>query len=295
MLLRTNYEGLIHARTKSFDFNHFRIDIQYNPKRIISSGAKVDDASISSRKCFLCFENRPDEQSHVLYEKDYAILCNPYPIFSDHLTIASLEHRPQQIEGEFHRLLHLSRDLPGMVLFYNGPKCGASAPDHMHFQAGNRGLMPLEQDFNNIVHQNGTVLIKKDDLTLTATDDGLRRVLTMESSNESFIDDQFNRILEHTKIYSADQEPMMNLLVYYDKLWRVQVFLRELHRPEQYFLKGEDNILFSPAAVDMGGTLILPLEKDFRKLGKVEIIDMFKQVTINKEKFNDLKEFLKEK
>lgn len=292
-LLKKNYAGLKHVRTRSFDFGHFRIDLQFNPERIVSSGAKVDPESIRERSCFLCSSNRPPEQVAVAFEKDYEILCNPFPIFHDHLTIAKREHQPQLIADEFEALLRLSRALPGMVLFYNGPNCGASAPDHMHFQAGNLGLMPLERDFDRLTKFYGSVLCSNGRVNVLSVDDGLRRFITIAAADESAITRVFMKIFERLAIDSKDEEPMMNVLVYFSETWRVHVFPREKHRPKQYFAEGEDHILFSPASVDMGGALILPLEKDFEKVTIPDIKDMFSQVSAARERFGDLGSILK--
>jgi hypothetical protein len=292
-LLKKNYAGLKHVKSRSIGFGYFRIDMQYNPERIVSSGAKVDPESIRERRCFLCSSNRPPEQAAVAFESDYEILCNPFPIFKDHLTIAKLEHQPQRIASEFETLLRLSRALPDMVLFYNGPNCGASAPDHMHFQAGNLGLMPLERDFDRLLKKYGSVLDSNGRAKVLSIDDGLRRFITIAAADESAITRVFMNIYERLALHSDDMEPMMNVLVYFDDTWRVHVFPRERHRPKQYFAEGADNILFSPASVDMGGTLILPLEKDFEKISIRDIRDMFFQVSVARERFDDLGSILK--
>ncbi len=152
-LAANNYFALNKVETRTFDFGHFKILAQFNPERIRSSAAKTDDKSIAKRPCFLCIENLPPEQKGILFQNKYLILINPYPIFTEHLTISSLEHIPQQILPHFSDLLDLSKKLHGFTLFYNGPKCGASAPDHFHFQAGIKGIMPVEQEFSFLEKQ----------------------------------------------------------------------------------------------------------------------------------------------
>src|SRR5690606_5973953 len=133
------YATLKDVRVKEFQFNGFKIKVQFNAGRITSSAAKVDAKSISERKCFLCTENLPAEQKGILYGEDYLILCNPFPIFNEHFTLTHIQHAPQSIKGSFNKLLSLSKNLSKYyTVFYNGPRCGASAPDHMHFQAGNK-------------------------------------------------------------------------------------------------------------------------------------------------------------
>ena len=119
--------------------------VQFNPGRYISTSAKVDEKSINDRKCFLCPANLPEEQKGILYEEEYLILGNPFPIFPEHFTIPNINHVPQQIKNNFPLMLKLTKDLSKhYVVLYNGPKCGASAPDHFHFQAGTKNFMPIE-------------------------------------------------------------------------------------------------------------------------------------------------------
>lgn len=292
-LLNENLKGLKSVKIKEFTYNGFSLKLQYNPKRIKSSGAKVDKKSIEERPCFLCESNRPSEQRSVEFEDDYQILCNPYPIFSQHYTIVKKSHIPQRISSEFDRMLSLSKALPDLAIFYNGPKCGASAPDHMHFQAGNRGLMCIETDINELEGIYGERLIDKKDICVQAIDDGLRRFISIESEDRYAIQEIFKRIFAFAEKNSEEEEPMMNILSYYNDGWSVYVFLRGKHRPEQYSLKGEENILFSPASVDMGGTLIFPLEKDFEKIRKDDVSDMMAQVSMKKDLFEEMLKVLK--
>lgn len=141
---RNNFEALKNVKVKEFNVDGATIKVQFNPGRIVSSAAKVDAKSLKERKCFLCAANRPAVQEGIAWGNDYTILINPFPIFPRHLTIPCNEHVDQLISGRIADMMSLSRDLEGFTLFYNGPKCGASAPDHMHFQAGNRGFMPME-------------------------------------------------------------------------------------------------------------------------------------------------------
>ena len=139
---RNNFEALKNVKVKEFNVDGTTIKVQFNPGRIVSSAAKVDAKSLKERKCFLCAANRPAVQEGIAWGDDYTILINPFPIFPRHLTIPCNEHVDQLIKGRIADMMNLSRDLEGFTLFYNGPKCGASAPDHRHFQAGNRGLTP---------------------------------------------------------------------------------------------------------------------------------------------------------
>ncbi len=286
-LLRANRALLGEVRVREFPFDGFRIRVQFNPERIRSSAASVDRASIEKRSCFLCAANRPPEQNGVGYGKDYEILCNPFPIFREHFTIATRRHVPQVILPEISNFLDLSRQLHELVLFYNAPACGASAPDHMHFQAGNRGLMPIEEEIGSLTKLYGRELVHHDGQRICGISDGLRRFFLLESQSKDLVISAFSLIFELIAAYQ-EAEPMINLLCYYHHGWQLLLFPREKHRPWQYFEEGERNILLSPAAVDMGGTLITPLEKDFNSISANDITDIFSQVTCSREHFQAL-------
>lgn len=293
-LLRDNHEKLAAARMRTWTFDGFSLNAQFNPRRITSSAARVDRQSISERPCFLCMDNRPPEEEYVDAGNGYQILCNPYPIFSDHYTIAHPRHTPQAIDGEFASLLELSRLLPDLVVFYNAPACGASAPDHMHFQAGNRKFMPIDAQSGLLVQRHGFMMAKKGQDRLTAVDDGLRRMILAESDNRRFLEEVFGTVSAFLRREAEGEEPMLNILSYYSGRWKVFIFPRRAHRPRQYFSEGEGKILLSPASVDLGGTLILPREEDFTKITPGDIRDMFAQVVISRERFAVLSRHLRQ-
>ena len=290
-LLGANWEKLGEAKIKEFDFDGFTIRVQCNPKRIVSSAAKVDRESIEKRPCFLCTEHRPPEELNVWFGNQYEILCNPFPIFREHFTIASADHTPQVIEPEFASFLELSRALPDLALFYNAPNCGASAPDHMHFQAGNRGFMPIEKELAVLKKKYGQVLQKDKDIEVTAVADGLRRFYIFESGSKEKLEEFAAAAFQMIRKIQNEAEPMINMLSYYNDGWQVVLFPRDKHRPWQYFEEGEKNILLSPASVDMGGTLIIPLEKDFLKISREDIEDIFSQITFSAEHFSRMNEY----
>ncbi len=290
-LLRNNYEQLSQVKARTFTFHDFKIDIQFNPGRIISSSAKVDMRSIQARKCFLCIENLPEVQQKLAFGKDYIILCNPYPIFREHFTIPKLNHIPQEIKGNFEALLDISKELDALTVFYNGPECGASAPDHFHFQAGNKFFMPVENEYENLKHKAGEAWLINERIAVYGISDYLRKFVYLESNNKSSLLKTFNLIYaELEKNAPSGHEPLLNILAsFHDKRWRIILFPRGKHRPSQYFDKGSKNILISPAAVDMGGVFIIPQEKDFNKITKENIIDIFRQVSVSDRYFKDLK------
>jgi ATP adenylyltransferase/5',5'''-P-1,P-4-tetraphosphate phosphorylase II len=243
-LARENYRALEKVEIKTVIVDGCEYKVQFNPARIISSAAKVDEQSIRERKCFLCAENRPPEQKGISFNGRYTILVNPYPIFPRHLTIPALEHTPQRIASRFGDMMDLAQQLDDYTIFYNGPKCGASAPDHFHFQVGNKGFLPIEKNRN------------------------MRNVICIESDNRTDLLDRFQQIYEDMKQQmEEDDEPMMNIIVWYESAkWVVCIFPRKKHRPSCYSAEGEDNLLISPASVDLGGVWIIPREKDFRKI-----------------------------
>ena len=297
-LLYEGYKSLEAVQSRDFDFDSFKVNVQFNPKRIISTSAKVDDASIKERKCFLCSENLPSSQKGILYKDEYLILCNPYPIFPEHFTIPNINHFPQRIREVFYLMLSLSRSMhKHYTVFYNGPKCGASAPDHLHLQAGSKYFMPVEREFNELKKNFGEKLFEEDGFSVEGVDDGIRRMFFLEGDLEDVLISTFNDFYEIlTTLSSSKEEPMMNILSFYEPGigWRIIIFLRSKHRPSRFFFQDERNLLISPAAVDLGGVCITPLEKDFNKITKEDLIEIFREVSIGKEQFEFVKTKLKE-
>jgi len=292
-LLSDNLEGLKKSRIKVFQFDGFSIKVQYNPKRMASVSAKVDKQSIAERPCFLCSANRPFEQNLVVFENYYDILCNPYPIFHEHYTIAHKNHLPQEIRNTFADFLDLTQALPHLVTLYNGAQCGASAPDHLHFQAGNRGLLPIENELTVLKTTYGKKLVSNNSIEITSINDNLRRFLVLESDSKKEIENVFNQAMQYLQQGKSSEEPMLNLLAWFQssKL-TVLIFLREKHRPWQYFEVGEKNILISPGLMELGGTLICPLEKDFDKITCENIVDILNQVSMTTDKFDNFCRFM---
>ena len=276
-LARVNYEGLKSIRTKTFSFGDFDINVQFNPARIISSGAKVDAISIGKRKCFLCEENRPEEQQSI-DTGEYTILVNPYPIFPQHFTIPRKEHSDQLIKPYFKDMLELAEAMDDFIVFYNGPKCGASAPDHLHFQAGIKGFLPIETDFLN--NKCCKEIRRIGSVTISHWPDYQRGIISLKSKDRDNLIECFNQIYSKLQILQPDEvEPMLNILAIFKQgEWIIHIFPRTLHRPTQYFETGERQFILSPASVDMGGVLITPREEDFTKISKEDIRDIFNQV-----------------
>ena len=255
-LAKKNYQALKLVKVKTLYVDRRRYQVQFNPARFKSSTAKVDPISLLKRNCFLCGNNLPTEQKGIPFGERYTILVNPYPIFPRHLTIPAVEHTPQLIASRFGDMLDLAQQLDEYTIFYNGPSCGASAPDHFHFQAGIKGILPIENDRN-------------------------WNAIRFESENKQDLFLRFRQIYDTLPLKPDDSEPMMNILTWYgDNMWTVCLFPRKKHRPECYFVEGENKMLISPAAADMGGVLITPLEKDFEKITAENIADILYEVMI---------------
>jgi len=283
------YESLDSLEVRDVSCDGFSILIQFNPKRMISTNARVDEDSVRARKCFLCPDNLPDEQKGVLYRDDFLVLCNPAPIFSRHYTISTVQHVPQEIGKFISTLLSLSKELsPEFTLFYNGPRCGASAPDHMHFQASPSRSIPVEKDAENVARR---VLLKKEGPVsfITLRNYG-RRVVLLESEDEGAIEAAFlNFMRSMKKVVDTLEEPMINLLCsFQQKAWRIIIFPRRKHRPDVYFAEGGDRVLISPAAVDIGGLIITPVERDFQNADAVLIENIFNEVCVGTEVFDEI-------
>lgn len=287
-LAKKNYEALSEVQTREFDFGHFKIIAQHNPVRIRSSAAKVDAQSIAERRCFLCPNNLPEEQKKLIFEEKFLILVNPFPVFPVHLTISNLKHTPQRILDFFPDMLELSHKLDGFTVFYNGPQCGASAPDHFHFQAGNRGFLPVENELENLEKNHSEILIQNPGLKIFAVKNYLRRFLCIVSSD---LDITFNAFY---RVYSSlsgtnGKEPMMNVLTFFEKgQWHVIIFPREKLRPSHFYETDENQFVVSPAAVELGGIMVMPRKEDFVSISDKIVSEIFGEVTLSSKSFEHL-------
>lgn len=290
---KDNYEALSHVAIKNFKLGDVPVKVQFNPARIVSSAAKVDVKSIKERKCFLCGANRPGIQEGVPFygkKREYTVLVNPFPIFPKHLTIPDVEHVDQIIgcDGErYEDMLSLAEILDDFVIFYNGPKCGASAPDHMHFQGGNKGFLPVEYDYailkKRLIHSCCGA-------SVYAVENYLKSTVAIEADNKEAAVHEFRQIYNSLVIKDEEKEPMLNILSWSvgkgsGKKYISIIFMRDKHRPSHYFAEGDSNILLSPASVDMGGVFITPLEKDFDKISEKNLIEITDEVEIGDDLF----------
>lgn len=264
------------VETKEFQFGNYSIVAQHNPARIVSTGAKTDSKSIANRKCFLCEANRPAEQLKLDFNSKFTILVNPFPILKDHLTIAAKKHCEQNIKNYIEDMLAIAESLPHFIVFYNGPKCGASAPDHMHFQAVAKGQMPFEKELNQ---QESTILSDNRDGKISMISGMGRKCLLLQSARKdmmaSFFHQMYNQLSQ-----GKPEEPMMNVFVRFENgAFDLFIFRRKAHRPSQYFSE-KDSWMISPGAIDMGGIMVVPRTEDFNRINKEVIEDIYRQVSL---------------
>lgn len=274
-----NYAALPGVQTRTFDYGDFNVHAHHNPGRLRSSAALTDAHSIAQRPCFLCPQNLPPEQKGILFNNEYLILTNPFPIFPLHLTVSHLNHIPQRLDNHFPAMLDLSKSLPGFTVFYNGPQCGASAPDHFHFQAGARGLLPIENELEMLRRKHSRILFRQREVEVFAVDNYLRRFFAVVSADKQPIIRLFEFFYSSLRA-DADEEPMMNVLAWHSAgKWHIVLFPREKQRPSHFFYTGENQIVIGPAAVEMGGILILPRQNDYEKMNEKIIAEIYGEIT----------------
>ena len=231
-------------------------------------------------------------QKGIPFEGHYNILVNPFPIFPRHLTVPETAHVAQRIAPRFGDMLDLARQLTDYTIFYNGPKCGASAPDHAHFQAGNKGFMPIEQDWRR---QVAGKVADYGQATLWWLNDAPRTTLVIESADRKTAIKLFDTVYHSLDIQPGEDEPMMNVLVMYeDNKWIVFVFPRAKHRPACYTAEGDANLLSSPASVDLGGVFITPVKKDFIKITAEDIAQILSEVCLSPADFQKVRKRIQE-
>ena len=260
----TRYEALKEVQTKTLpQRGSWEGAAQWNPARMVSTGANISKQAIEKRPCFLCDSNRPAEQHALPVLGQYQLLVNPFPILPKHFTIPARKHTPQLIKGRFQDLFKIAQQMPDYMIFYNGPLCGASCPDHMHLQAGSRGIAPLERDWKSIYEPALKPLAEGISLLTNYP----CPVLVIRTAEASEAEERFLRIYNALPMHEGEAEPRMNIVCWQqDEEVVTLVFPRAKHRPACYTAQGEDQLLISPGALDMCGLLITPREQDFRKL-----------------------------
>jgi hypothetical protein len=285
-MLRRNVEELRKVRVRTFPFDGFTIKAQFNPGRLASVSARTDPQTILKRQCFLCDTSRPPEQQAIELNDGFKILCNPYPILPAHFTIIHGDHRPQRVLDLLRSMLLSARGMaPRYTVFYNGPQCGASAPDHLHYQAGTRGFMPIDDDYDRVKRPIG----RRGGVEFFAGE-CLRRFISLESNDLDALEAGFSEFHENYHAFQPNApEPMMNVIcTYVERTWRLIAFTRNKHRPEFYFANDHTRMMLSPGAVDIGGVVVVPREEDFARLTVEHIADMYEQVSLPHAQFHQL-------
>jgi hypothetical protein len=256
--LRNAVEQMKSIRRKSFRWgSDFAVNVELNPARLRSATAKREKAEIEKRPCFLCETNRPKVQKGIPFLEKYIILCNPFPILQQHVTIALHSHVPQRIRRKMDDMLRLVESLPNHIVFYNGAKSGASAPDHFHFQAGMKQPALLQGD------------------------NELRSCMAIESESKEEAVEFFEEVYRYLSHHQPDEdEPMMNVVAFMEKgKYRIHIFPRKTARPKQYYAEGAKKLLVTPGALDMAGLFTVVREEDFEKITQQDIEDIYAQVS----------------
>lgn len=289
------------ARHRFRDLKHVEVrqlsdllKVQFNPARIVSTGAKIDKHTLGERPCFLCERNRPKEQMTKQIDDHFQLLVNPFPILPVHFTIPATKHQPQSIYrhyGEMHRLLSLHSEL---MVFYNGPKCGASAPDHLHFQAGTSGVLPLQTNWQRLSRNLTDVISLNDEEKISVLRDFLVPAFVIISKSEDSDEELFHRLYRSMPMRGDESEPMMNIIAWRKGDEFISVVIpREKHRPDAYFAEGEAQMMVSPGALDMAGLIITPREEDFSKINLDKATALLCECGISAEKMEAIVSNLK--
>lgn len=281
---RHRFRDLKHVETRQFSD---QLKLQWNPARIVSTGAKIDKKTLGERPCFLCDKNRPKEQMSKQIDEKFHLLVNPFPILPVHFTIPARKHQPQLIYknyGEMHRFISLHSDL---MVFYNGPKCGASAPDHLHFQAGTNGILPLQTNWQRLSRNLTDIISLNDEEKISVVRDFIVPAFVIISKSAESDEALFRRLYKAMPQRGDETEPMMNIISWRKGEEFISVVIpREKHRPEAYFAEGDAQFMVSPGALDMSGLIITPREEDFRKLTEEKALSLLQECGVSEEKMN---------
>ena len=281
---RHRFRDLKHVETRQFSD---QLKLQWNPARIVSTGAKIDKKTLGERPCFLCDKNRPKEQMSKQIDEKFHLLVNPFPILPVHFTIPARKHQPQLIYknyGEMHRFISLHSDL---MVFYNGPKCGASAPDHLHFQAGTNGILPLQTNWQRLSRNLTDIISLNDEEKISVVRDFIVPAFVIISKSAESDETLFRRLYKAMPQRGDETEPMMNIISWRKGEEFISVVIpREKHRPEAYFAEGDAQFVVSPGALDMSGLIITPREEDFRKLTEEKALSLLQECGVSEEKMN---------
>ena len=276
---RLRYQDLRTVQTRELVVGSSSIHVQWNPARMVSTGAKIDKETIAERPCFLCEQNRPKEQVKKVVDGQFELLVNPFPILPQHFTIPSVKHQPQRILNSYSEIHRLLEEYPEMMVFYNGPLCGASAPDHAHFQAGTSGVLPLQIAWQRLSRNLTTIVSLNENEDISLIDDYPCTALIIRSRTPYGDEQLFRRLYE--ALPQEEPEPMMNIVA-----WRRNedflsvVFPRTKHRPDCYYKSGAEQYIISPGALDMAGLIITPRQEDYERITPEVALGILDEITL---------------
>ncbi len=289
-MMREAVAGFVEVEYKRHSVKGSEVLAQYNPMRRVSTLAQVDATTIEQRPCFLCADNLPPEERGIEFGDDFIALCNPFPILPRHLVISSRRHVPQSIENSFATMLDLTRDL-GEEYFtlYNGPACGASAPDHLHFQACERKWLPIIREIESWERQ---VLPGDSEVEAFTLQNYRVNALMAQGARREALIRWFEAALKRlAEVTESPVEPMLNMVTVCDggrqKLeWTMIVFPRSKHRPSCYYAEGDAKLTVSPGAFDLAGILVVPQADHFARIGSPEVERIYAEVTLDDARFD---------
>jgi SpoIID/LytB domain protein len=305
---RSRYRDLSQVKTRELPTDTIPLNIQYNPARIVSTGANISKKAITERPCFLCAQNRPKEQMRKVIDSRFELLVNPFPILPVHFTIPALRHLPQAVLPLYGEMLKLLKHYPELTVFYNGPKCGASAPDHAHLQAGNpvmggSSVLPIQNEWQRL-SRNLTPLAKMgEEAEVDLIEDYPCCALVIKSKHTQAQERLFKAVYECLPKMEGDSEPMMNIVSWQRRVlasadtqayieYISVIFPREKHRPDCYYQEGDQKCIVSPGALDMAGLIITPRKDDFDKLTADTAVRILQECSVSDASFKRLKEDL---
>jgi hypothetical protein len=301
-LLRDGYEAFERIESRRLKVEEAEVVVQHNPRRIRSTAAAVDPKAVASRPCFLCGQNLPAEEKGIGY-RDFVILCNPYPILERHLSIVHREHGEQKIDGNIGSLLDLARDLgPDYFALYNGPQCGASAPDHLHFQACSSKLLPISEHLFDAEPRLADDCPSCEETAantfeLFSLGGCGRTTIVLRGGRLQEVEDWLSRLIrelgERNDSAGSEAEPMLNIVcTWSNRLWTVYVFPRAKHRPASFFAEGADRLTISPGAIDMAGVVVVPEREHFDRLNGERLAAIYREVSRNEEVINEMLDWM---
>ena len=292
---RKRFRDVRDVRTKELFAGDNELRVQWNPSRLVSTGAQLDKKTLSERPCFLCEKNRPQVQITKLLDSKFELLINPFPILPTHYTIPLRKHEPQQIAPYYKEIHKILRQYPGLMVFYNGPRCGASAPDHMHLQAGKSMQLPLQQAWQRLSRNVECIRAINDEEYVALVKDYICPCFAIKSQSKTANTRLFTLLYKHLPPMKTDEgqteEPMMNIVSWRQGADFISIiFARRKHRPDCYFKEGDEQLLVSPGALDMSGLIITPREEDFNRIDAEQAIDILRECSMTDEQVGQIAE-----